>query len=193
MTLIELLIALALFSMIILAASSMQVFGHNQLVTGQRRAKLQNELTILLGHMKRQALRTVGASAAGPANGVAIIALGGYPSLQFYTDTTAAGGIGNGIRDASPPDRWVAYLYRTDLHEVWYYPNAGSASPILFGGAHEVIANGITTIGWAIAANTNLVTLTGLEARWIPAQACGPANPCVVMDSAIYMPSLSTN
>ena len=188
MTLIELLIALALFSMIILAASSMQVFGHNQLVTGQRRAKLQNELTILVGHMKRQALRTIGTSANNDVQ-IQNPGLGGYPCLYLYIDANA-----NGVRNAPPADHLVAYLHQIALSQVWFYANAGGAGAINFGGAHEVIASGITAIGWAIAANTNFVTLTGLTARWIPAQACYSANnPCVVMDSAIYMPSLSTN
>ena len=213
LTLLELLIALCLFSLVVIAVASMEVYARNQTVVMQRRVKLQNDLSVLFAYLAKGA-----GAAVGNGSGGGLAALPGkiavktpqvnpkaYDSLQFYADANQ-----NGRWDVFPNDFWIAFVWTgvagplAERRMVRFYPNIPPQPVINEGNPYEIIAYGITNFVVQVrptnaAGNTiNYVQVTA-TACWnvsTPALAltCGSSdNPSLTMSTTLNMPQVPTN
>ncbi len=113
LTLVELLIALVLTAMVIVGFVSIDFFGRYQMLTADRRSKVQNEAGRVLDHMSKGVMRAIGNESVYGANTVARIDVtASSRQISFYID-----GDGDGRRDTpinNPPlntDRWISYRW----------------------------------------------------------------------------------
>ena len=60
LTLFELIVALTLFSMMILGFASLDTFGRHHVISSERRAKMQNGLSFVLEHMTKHIADAIG-------------------------------------------------------------------------------------------------------------------------------------
>lgn len=198
LTLIELIIAIGLLSVIILAISNVDLFSRFHTVSVDRRVKLQNEISYALDHMTKHISEAIGYS--------------GDWAVKAYTDNKGVrvriDSNQNGQIDVAT-DSWIAYRHEnigaTDS-EIRFYANAGSTETP--AGTYETIARRIAISsgtfygvefsgdsgvfdgsGW-LNDNTIQVKIVG---RWQPAQSASPDNPQAVMRVKIKMPSVSTH
>lgn len=222
MTLMELMIAVILLSLIALGFSSIAMFSHMQMITTDRRAKAQNEATFVLEHMNKEIPRAIGNIATDGANRVIDTRqIGGDNAVSVFIDMPdtsvgAAANTPNGRRDAN--DRWIAYRFNELTHSIWYCPqcNAIVGAAILNSDGSAVCAscnpawgtNDINTLSDHIVAFFppvitvidagppvqlgNSIDLD-ITARWNAAQGVSTDNPDVRMQSRIKMPSVSVN
>lgn len=127
-TLLELLIAIVLLSVIVLGLTSIDIFSRHHVVDADRRAKLQNKIYYVLEHMTRNIVGVpvvTGGNNSGGAIGNEIInssdsvvdivtGSGNNDSerLKVYVDADM-----DGVRDAevgnpaAGEDHWIAYLF----------------------------------------------------------------------------------
>jgi len=198
LTLIEMLLAMALISVVVLGFFAIDLFSRNHLLGTDRQARLQNEISHLLGHMTKN---IIGTDSRGGAIGdinqspVEIGAIDADNALLVLVDWN-----NNGYRDAG--DKQIAYRYRGDPdYQMWFYPDY-TYSPAFY----EVITqkkirpdfstntSKPTHINYSPADNYLDVQIT---VCWDPDEnpnACGTLNnPSVKMITRIKMPSVSTN
>lgn len=127
-TLLELLIAIVLLSVIVLGLTSIDIFSRHHVVDADRRAKLQNEIYFLMEHMTRNVVGVpvvTGGNNSGGAIGNEIIngsdtvidiatdsGNNDRKRLKIYVDADM-----DGVRDAEvgdpdeDEDHWIAYLF----------------------------------------------------------------------------------
>jgi len=197
LTLLELLVAVVLFSLVVIGFSSIDLFSNYHVLSSDKRARLQNELYLVIEHMKKEMGKAVGNEVAFGANStVNLDNINGNQAIQVYLD-----GNGNGIRDtliASPTendDHWIAYVFtgstgaEADRYQIWYYPLFIDSN-----SAHEVIARHIyaITVTNGLSSNNNYLDIE-LFTRWAPGVGYSTKNPQVNMQARINMHSVSTN
>lgn len=209
-TLLELLIALVLIFLVILAFSTLDLFSRGQLINTDRRVKLQNGITLAMDHMVKQMMRTVGNELVYDRHtAVDIRNISNDPALQFCFGA-----------DHSLATNWAAYKYTGNTgqqephYQIRYCPQCSTRPCTQCGGKRwseseivEVIARNIVIFNRvkpndAGRLTSNFVTVT-FTACWDPANTVLPAdgsppagtpdNPCVTMTSNISLPSVSTN
>lgn len=201
-TLLELLIAITLISLIVLGFSSIDLFSRYHVVTSDRRAKLQNEVSHALEHMTKQISMAIGNERIfGVGTVIDRTDIGGDSAIRIYIDANA-----NGQSDSS--DSWIAYRFTGNTgnpntqFQIWFYSNYTNPS-----SSYEVIATKITSDFSNTYVSYDNTDTDGdpidnymdiqLTACWDPdgsPQACGtPDNPSVTMSTRIKMPSVSTN
>jgi prepilin-type N-terminal cleavage/methylation domain-containing protein len=66
-TLLELLIAIVLLSVVTIGISSIDIFSRSHVLSSQRRTTLQNEASFVLGHMTKEITRAIGNTRIDPA------------------------------------------------------------------------------------------------------------------------------
>ena len=201
-TLLELLIAIVLLSIVTIGLSSIDLFSRNHVLSADRRAKLQNEASLALEHMSKH----IG-QAIGDFNNPAVFEYPDSRGVRIKTDTS-----GDGRRDNDATDFWVAYRYEevgnpvSDARIV-FYENAGTG-PLPVGNS-DIIANHVAIIdttqtprdNWGLAffpamSNGRLVDNSmevQIICRWNPAQAASVDNPQIELRNRVKMPSVSTN
>lgn len=192
LTLVELIIAMALVSVLVLAVTSFDFFCRSQVVSSQRRAQLQNEATGALEHMNRYIAQAIGDINNQPFSGYS-----DNRGIRIRVDSN-----GNGQLDAS--DRYIAYRHIND--EISFYSNATLSDPP--SGSSEVISRKITITNnpFAAESSTNpwglkidIVSVNQLEvkvrARWYPNPAVSLSldNPEVTLKTNIICNSVSVN
>jgi len=201
-TLIELLIAIVLLSIITIGFSSIDLFSRYHVLSSERRAKLQNDVSYALEHISKNIGRAIGNIPTDLINSDATItdiidarSCGVDPTIKIFIDANP-----NGRRDGN--DHRVAYrLYLSDQsYQLWYdqLHNTGLCSEFT---QDELIASRITSFIPLVLtdAGSNYINVVQLEvtACWDPdgnPHACGtPDNPSVTMRTRIKMPSVSTN
>ncbi len=199
LTLIELIIALVLMVIIVMAFATIDTFCTTHLLVSVRRAQVQQEASFLMGHIIRNLLGTQdrGGAIGDPINPpVALTTIGGNNAITIWVDTN-----GNGRRDPSPTDRQIAYRYRpAPNYEVWYYPDYTTIP-----GSHEEITQkkicpdfgndpAQPTYFLNPVADTLEIQVT---ACWDPdgtPDACGNRkNPNIRLFTRIRMPAVSAN
>ncbi|MBM3245834.1 MAG: hypothetical protein FJZ13_00685 [Candidatus Omnitrophica bacterium] len=211
-TLLELLVGLALLSIIILIVSSFDLYTNQQVIGSERRAMLQNEVSYILDHMAREINRAIGNESVNGANSVVNPDnIGANQAIRIYIDAN-----GNGRREvAAGTDFWIAYRFTDNAgppvnrFQIRFCPRcttpacAACAAPNAWGTAANILSRRIedlniagVTDGDVLVNNSIDITLT---ACWDPSQALGfgacgtPANPQVNMRATMFMPSVSTN
>lgn len=168
-TLIELIIAIILFSAIVLGFSSIDLFSRRQLLGLERQSYLQNEASILITHMAKNIQKAIGGLADFP------VAINGG-LITIYLDSN-----GDGLRD-----KQVAYEWDGTSYQVKYYDDY-ETNP----GVSEVIARNIKTCAMSSSSNyVGLNIVACLEPAETPAYY---TNPCITMATQVTMPSVSIN
>lgn len=196
-TLIELIIAISLVAVIILGINSISIFSHYQVISSDRRAKLQNNVSYSLDHITKQGLKTIGNEKVfnPPVNSaVRVSALNATNSfLAFFIDAN-----GNGRRD-TVDDYWIRYSFASASRQLSYCDNCGSSSACgtcFATDGREVLSNKITAFRPTKVAKSGEgihhveVEITG---RWYVSMPVSADNPEVTMKTTIQLPSVSTN
>lgn len=205
-TLIELLIAIILFSSIIMGFYSIDIFSRNQVISSQNLAQVQNEASIALAHITKEVMRGIGSTVLDGQAPVDLTDIASDTALQVYVDVAADGiSAGDGKWGTAGADRRRAYRLRDagagigERYQLWYYPNYTDPA-----GPYEVIARNISDFvpifpyvdpvtGWT-CGNCVSVTITACREPSGSPYACGTIkNPQVTMTANIKMPAVSLN
>lgn len=206
-TLIELLIALVLIGVITLALSHIDIFSRFQVMTADRRAKVQNEASLVLEHIAKRLVRTVGnemLTVTGAGSVIYVVEndppVGDNDNnrLNFFADS-GNDGIG---------DQWRGWRYRntgTNSNQILYCDScANPACDDPCNVTQQVIATNIK--GFMPVKpkdaygrlNDNAIPVS-VSACWDSSGTIGDfgsgsaENPCVKLNTRITMPSVSTN
>jgi type II secretory pathway component PulJ len=196
-TLVELLIAIVLLSLVVLNFSSLDLFSRHHVITADRRVKVQNEVSLAMEHMAKQLSRAIGnIGIQGPVSIIDPANSAGVPAdflLQCYIDADASGGPGDGQRNIA--DRWIGY--RLNGNQLQYCSQCtDNTCAVCAPASWELVADNITGFISTGLINENNITLT-VSGCWDADNlffACGsPDNPSVTMHTRIKMPSVSVN
>jgi len=193
-TLIELLIAIALLSVVVLGFTSIDMFSRYHVLTSDRRAKLQNEVSLALEHMAKQVSRAVGNKVIAGQNPIILDNIAGDSAIKVHVDSNGDG----------QADNWIAYRFNpstdSESSQIWYCSTCTNFPCTTCDPAwgSDIIARRIHVFNPALdpaPAVNNLVNIN-ITACWD--QSAGavyntPDNPCVNMRTSIKMPSVSTN
>lgn len=208
MTLIELIIALSLVSVIVLGLSSINLFSHFQVTSSDRRAKIQNEATQVLEHMTKEISKAIGNEAINGADSVVnILSQINEVRTRVYIDANLNGQREAPIVNPLPgQDHWIAYRHITGggVYNVEYCSRCPDANCVFAQcmDSVEVLSRNINSfipnkpVNGLGQLNSNATTIQ-LTACWNPQAASLPNgtadNPCVNMNTSIKMPSVSAN
>ncbi len=191
-TLIELLIAIVLLSVVVLSFISIDLFSRYHVLTSDRRAKLQNEVSLALEHMTKQISRAVGNRVIPGQDPIILDNIAGDSAIEIHVDSNSDG----------QADNWIAYRFHTNPNpespQIWYCPTCTNfpctACDPAWGS--DIIARRINVFEPTLDPAVNNLVNINIAACWDPASAatCGsPDNPNVTMRTCIKMPSVSTN
>jgi len=187
LTLFELLIAIVLLSLMVLGFASIDLFSRHHVLTSERRAQVQNEVSFVLEHMAKNLSQAIGSS-SNPGIDVDM------PNrrIRVRWDRNS-----NGRPDDNGPNDWIVYIYNPGTREIGYNESY-SPPPGWPATTWVVISNRIITpFTINYIPGNNYVDIDPLTACWDPASttwSCGaPDNPTVTMRTRIKMPSVSTN
>lgn len=193
-TLMELIIAITLLGLIVIGFSSIELFSRAQVINADKRAKLQNEVALVLEHMTKQISMGIGdVNQATPTVNIDT-PVGINPRIFVFIDS------GTGRRE---PPTAICYCRNDSSHTVFYCPPGAQVQCLLCNPnpiyGSETLSTRITSLmfpGGYVSSNNYLdVELTGC---WDPDATapndCGTVdNPEITMRTRIKMPSVSTH
>jgi len=181
-SLVELVISIVLLGLVITGFYGIEVFSRYHLLTSDRRAKLQNEVSFLVEHMSKNLV-----VAMGDFDNSAVTSSGG--TVTAYVDEND-----DGIRDTSVAAR-IRYCYGSNDCGITAVANA-----VYFqagANAGELLVRRVTNFAVALDATDRNLLVIDLSACWDPAEtnsACGSSdNPSIALQTTIRMPSVSVN
>jgi len=191
LTLLELLIALVLFSVILLAFTSIQYFSRFHLVTSERQSQLQNELSLALEHMGKSVQLGVGYPPDNPPNYTppnhpAIEQRPANDGFRVYIEPTPPTP-GNPAGDITVNYILNNHSLSNDLDNVTFSTHI--LSGVVYGLLPANPANGFYI---NITENSSMVEI-GLVARWQPDNPVSFDNPQVVMKTGLYARGSATH
>jgi len=215
----ELLVSLVFFSVIVMGMSAFDIFGHFHSITSDRRALLQNELSLVVEHITKNV--TGGSHCASmPCTPVFGGAIGDINHPAFIPDNDQQGFSirwDNGYGTNYTLDGWVGYHQGitgspNTANAMYFYendspPNANPRDIVAnpHSGTGEVIATHLLpTAGIASGKSgfelnppssvyyTNGCTIV-LRARWDPNAAITLENPEAEIQTTIIAPAVSAN
>jgi len=184
LTLIELILAITLVGVIILGINSINIFSHYQVISSDRRAKLQNDLSYCLDHITKEGLRAIGNEKVFGLNSAVNVS---GSRLSFFIDGNKNGRI-DGV-NTSTGDYWIRYsLASNQLSYCSTCTTATSCSNC------SVLSNKITAFTPFKSANFSSGTYidVAITGRWDPGSAVSADNPEASMRSTIQLPSVSS-
>lgn len=221
MTLIELLFSLTMLFFIALAVVSIETFVRAQTFEADLKAQLQNENLIVLEHISKQAITTIGNEFLyGPDTVIKAGPEAASPNqvvLRMYLDN------GNGQRDPLPTDYVIAYRYLTktgaaaNRFRLGYCgrcatpacnfptPNQCAVPVEIISGSGALQNRRIANLDFVVNKNTNnrlienyfLVNVSACKDPQSINLTANPSgttdNPCITMQSRILLPSVTTN
>ncbi len=202
---LELLIAIALLGMVVLAITNIDVFSRYHVINSERRSSLQNEISYILEHMAKQLNLAIGNTVIFELNPINETTIGGDYALRVYIDfnqnATAEPHPAAGPQWNDPAyDRWIAYRFDSAAHNITYCPwCTNNACTQCEGGptwsdSVRLMSNKITDFNYSITGNYLSVNLTGC---WDPDGAPFPCatgeNPNIHLKTRIKMPAVSAN
>ena len=168
---------------VILAINNMNIFGRNQLLSADRRVKLQNDLSRCLEHLSKQAAMTIGNQTLFGADTAVYITSG---ALALFIDANA-----NGTRDTDGTDYWVRYKLDSSTHNFNYCgkcPDAACATCVI---TEDTLSTKLTEFSVTSDFTKGNYLDVKVTACWDPA-TCPDADK-VTMYNTVSLPSLSTN
>ena len=208
-TLMELMVAIILLSMIVLYFSALEQIGRRTTILAERKAQVQNDASYVMEHMRQQILKTIGYKnmdiSGTNINPIFIEDKGGgrRKVIRFWVDHDQDGRF-NG--DNTAHDWILCYALRNGNNEVTFdsHANTYNANRPCAG---EVLSKRISDLSIVeppagiiqrapFNLTSNYITLT-VTACWDPsAGTCGNEkadNPQVTMQTTIAMPGVSLN
>ncbi|MDD5690964.1 MAG: hypothetical protein PHC37_04640 [Candidatus Omnitrophica bacterium] len=199
--LIELIVAIVLMSLVLLGFFSIELFSRHHVISTDRRAKVQNEISYAIEHMGKYVQR---------ANGNLT-----RRAIQYYPGPSSAGATGFRVYvDLHNPqtssnfadDGWIDYTLSSNTLIATCTPNGGSCpfttpenltspSPygkILSGVVADNTMPQTPSNGFYIRiTNQGTAVDVGLAGRYNPALADTPENPQISMKTRLVCPSSS--
>ena len=207
-SLLELIIAITFLSVVVLGVNSISYFSHFQNINTSRRTFLQNQLNIVVEHMRNQFVKAIGNEGIDGIDKVintANIAGLGTSAVRVYIDLgtqyVGSPGIfraGDGRRGTGN-DRWIAYRFTGAIavpnYRILFCSDCSNPTCANCVTAWEEVAARISGFSFpgkppASVLNTNSVSAT-LQACWEPAFPETQDNPCVGTNALINMPSVT--
>lgn len=202
LTLIELLIAISLLSVITFAIFNIDLFSRFHTISADRRVRLQNEVSYVLDHMTKEISRAIGNELVNNDDTVVDTGtIGGDTAIRIYIDAN-----GNGRRDTPPSaatDFWRAYCFTgiagPNPFQIRYCPRCTNVPCTTCSQPwnSDILSTRISAFVCIKPGDPNPLTDNFVDiqliARWQPAQTASPDNPEVVMRTKIKMPSVSTH
>lgn len=172
-TLLELLIAVSLLSLLMIGFSGIELFSRYQVVSSDKRTRVQNEAAHVVEHMSKNLVNAIGDRNDFPVTAI------GTDGVRIRVDSPAP----NGRLDAA--DIEIAYeLLATNI--MRYYQN--------FPADFETISQKISNFTWTVVDNSLEVVVTACDDPDGNPFACGTTdNPAAEITTRIRMPSVSTN
>lgn len=198
-TLLELLLAITLLGLMVLGISNLEVFSRYQLISSDRRAKLQHDASYVLERMAQEINKAIGNRAISSQDPIDSSPIAGDYAIKVYVDLASDGeSPGDGQRGTTGGDRWRAYRFTdatgnpNNRYQIWYYSNY--VNP---GSSYEIISRNVSAFTASASPASNYVDVE-ITTCWDPdgiPVACGFSsdNPQVEMKNGIKMPSVSTN
>lgn len=202
LTLIELLISVAIMSLIVIGFASFEIYARFQILQSDRMAKIQHDTSYVLEHIAREA-----AKAIGNVNSPAVVIDDSNRRIKLFIDLDEAGSsYGDGKGDSANPtegDGWAAYRYRdssapaSEQYQVWYCPQC-SDPPTCDSctSSWEILSKKITVFSPAYSSANAYLELD-ITACWDPdgdpIECGGLNNPEFEIKTRMYMPLVSTN
>ena len=191
LTLMELLVAIALLSLVSLGVYSLSTFSQHHTTTASRQAEVQNEVSLVLDHMSKHISQAIGnAVSTNPNPPIVVIPVVNPTEIRAFIDTN-----GNGQSEAGI-DHWTDYRLvsnrvqfcgeqcTTDL-------NCSSTSTSCYQDINGRACITAFTPNYTLGNNYVDVSLTGC---WDPAVNCGTLdNPQANMTIRIDLPSVSVH
>lgn len=113
-TLMELMIAVVLLALIVLAAGSFEVASRYFLRSTETKVEALNELTLVLEHLHKNILLGIGDNAVPGNVGIVLDDSTGVPILSIRQDTNV------GTPYDYDDDTWVYYRFDPDNHKIEY-------------------------------------------------------------------------
>jgi prepilin-type N-terminal cleavage/methylation domain-containing protein len=212
-TLIELLIAMALLSMVVIGFSSIDMFSRYHVLSSTRRAKVQNEVSYLLEVVTKKINRAIGNERIDSPDSVidvSSVTNGEKERIKFYVD-----GNNNGIAEfpsnpSETVDHWEAYRFfecssgARRRCEVQYCDVCKNKNCQNCDTGWEVLSNKaieFKPIKPTVSISDHTLTDNYVELKVTSCwdvkdeSTCGttPDNPTVEMTTRIKLPSVSTN
>lgn len=189
LTLLELIISIAIISLIVLGFTSLDLYSRHNVLLASRRARVQNALSYVLDHMTKNVSQAIGDSSSETVNTDDIDDNTAF-KVRIDSDGT------KGELDAS--DIQIAYAYNDTSHQIWYYSDYTN-DPI----SYEVIAENIlpdfsggcsspTKDSCVRYDNTTNYIQVRLAGRWDATQEASQDNPEDTMLTRIKMWGVST-
>jgi Tfp pilus assembly protein PilE len=187
-TLIELIVAMVLVAVIILGINSISLFSNYQLISSDRRAKVQNEISYCLEHITKHVSAAIGNEVLFGNDTVVVASSASNPKLAVFIDANA-----NGLRDVVG-DYWINYYFNSGAKEFRYCGNCGASSSCAGCNiTEEVLSKKISAfIPSKNFTNGNYAEVV-ISGRWDPSSAVSQDNPEVTMRTTLIFPSISTH
>jgi len=182
---LELVISLAILGILVLSFTSIDLFSRFHVISADRRAKVQNEVSNAVEHMAKQISRGVGRVGTAP------VIINTPPTgnrIKVRTDQNL-----NGLIDDNAATCFISYRFIPATYEIVFFPQYSIAGWSNVAANVHVAAQ-IVACAFTYNAGNNLVTVD-LTACWNPLSplTCGnPDNPSVQIRTNIKMPGVST-
>jgi prepilin-type N-terminal cleavage/methylation domain-containing protein len=189
-TLLELLVAIVILGIIVLAFTSIETFSRNHVLSSDRRAQVQNNVSYALESMTEHLIRAIGNEKIDGANSVVSIPAAGG-KLLFFIDFS-----NNGLRDVS--DKWASCTFDSTAHTLTLCPYCADSACDTCGTTAKVLSAKITSFvptkpNVSDVLSENYVKLE-VTACLDPGGTCNtPNNPQVKMETIVRLPSVSVN
>lgn len=173
LTLIELLLAVCIFAVIVIGLSSIGIFSQYYVISSDRRAKLQNDVSSALEHMNKNVLQGIGNANEPPlekiTNGFRVRRdLNAPPTPADLTD-----------------DTWISYTLSGNTLSCDL--NSETLSTFIISGVVNGQLPSEPTSGFYIDLTDNDTSIEiGLVARFQPANPVSIDNPQIAMKSRSY-------
>jgi Tfp pilus assembly protein PilW len=151
MTLVELLVSLSLFSIILLAIVSVDVFTKTHVLSAERRIQVQEYVSYVLSHIAKQVPLAIGNEVLNQpligTDSVARVTTGTTTTLGVFIDANQ-----DGRRDIpAGTDRWIGYSYNPTNFTVSFCSACSDNVCSTCSSSWEVLSNKITNFVPAVS------------------------------------------
>ncbi|MFA5100704.1 MAG: hypothetical protein WC547_07475 [Candidatus Omnitrophota bacterium] len=185
LTLMELIIALVLFSLMILGIANIEIFCKHAFMGTDRKTRIMNEAAYVVEHMSKYIAKAVGDAKDFPVSDEPIA--GCDDITRVWTDYNE-----NGVRDAG--DMQIVYCFNSTSHTMDYYPGFWTwPEPFTDNPAYEILSRNIIECISEFGSNMNYVDVN-ITTCWNASIPCGTVdNPQMTIQTRIAMPMVSIN
>ncbi|MCX5715057.1 MAG: hypothetical protein NT033_09755 [Candidatus Omnitrophica bacterium] len=192
---LELIIALCIFSVIFLGFASIQLFSREQFLTAKRRTIVQNDVALMLEHLTKT---ITGSNICGGAIGdknnfpIKTLVVGGQTQVKIRVDTYPIDSP-NGKLD-NPGDGEVTYVYKPSEYRIYFYSDINDPLTAEYVTGPRILgdlSNDTDKSSYIFYDQSRNYVEAQIVGLWDPTKPVALDNPRVVMRTRIKMPSVS--